>query len=410
MKQTSSKSHSSKPVTAMFEKLEGRQLMSVSPYIVNGTSNDDVIEISYGLDLVVATADTLDKNGGGGSPTILMGEMPVGPEAFANVSEDTTNASAADHQPPRQRVGHHRRRDCDDPKPGCGARPDRQRNAGERRRQRHHFVGVRIHPGLLDTIFNRLVVTVNGVSTSPQLQPGQTIQVDAMAGNDKVTIKGDRTGVVVNGGFGDDRIIGAAGNDTLNGEFGNDFIDGGTGADVMSGGEGADTIDYGSRSSRVTVNLDGAANDGYSGEADNVAADFEVVNGGWGNDYLTASDAVGRTYNGGFGNDLIMAGAGDDVIHGGRGRRHVARRRRQGRDLRRQRRRRHLRRHRRRPPVRRHRRGLHPRRGRRRRDRHARRHAVGPAPSATPATTASGSTPRAPRSSRTPLRSRRSRA
>ncbi|HEX8915618.1 MAG TPA: hypothetical protein VF796_24910, partial [Humisphaera sp.] len=40
--------------TAAFETLEGRQLMSVSPYVVNGTNGNDVITVNYGLNLTVA--------------------------------------------------------------------------------------------------------------------------------------------------------------------------------------------------------------------------------------------------------------------------------------------------------------------------------------------------------------------
>lgn len=95
----------------------------------------------------------------------------------------------------------------------------------------------------------------------------------------------DATGSELRGGPGPDvlagasqgdRLLGDEGNDTLAGGGGSDLLDGGPGADQMSGGPGTfDRVDYSKRSRPVTATFDGVANDGESGEADNIGLDVE---------------------------------------------------------------------------------------------------------------------------------------
>ena len=82
----------------------------------------------------------------------------------------------------------------------------------------------------------------------------------------------------------DDSLDGGAGTDTLTGNAGNDTFPQGSapdGNDTLNGGADSDTVDYANRTSAVSVTLDGTANDGdvATTENDNVAADFETVNG-----------------------------------------------------------------------------------------------------------------------------------
>src|SRR5213075_615176 len=94
------------------------------------------------------------------------------------------------------------------------------------------------------------------------------------------------------GGSGDDTLIGSADANVLSGGFGDDTLDGGAGADVLNGGPGtADLADYSGRAAAnpVTVTLDGVANDGGSGENDNVGTDVENIDGGAGDDTLIGS-------------------------------------------------------------------------------------------------------------------------
>jgi hypothetical protein len=98
---------------------------------------------------------------------------------------------------------------------------------------------------------------------------------------------------VLNGGPGFDLLEGEGGNDTLDGCAGDDVLEGGRdndrlteckqpstavvpSADVLDGGSGIDTVEYGAGpgcSAAVTVTLDNQANDGMSGQHDNVKSD-----------------------------------------------------------------------------------------------------------------------------------------
>jgi Ca2+-binding RTX toxin-like protein len=162
--------------------------------------------------------------------------------------------------------------------------------------------------------------------------------MDGGAGPDSLTGGPGRD--VLNGGGNDDLLKGGGGDDSFNGGHGNDTLDGGSGKDGMVGGTGNDTTTYLSRTTAVTVTLDGQANDGAAGERDNVQT--ENVKGGSGNDSLSGDSGPNRlsgtngaddlsgssgddimaggpgadTLNGGPGNDTIFGGAGADILRG----------------------------------------------------------------------------------------------
>jgi len=123
---------------------------------------------------------------------------------------------------------------------------------------------------------------------------------------------------VLSGGDGDDTLLGGGGNDTLLGGAGDDLMSGGPGADTLDGGPGNDTVTYAADPLPVRVTFDGNANDGESGERDNVAATVETVVGGRGNDTLTG-DANPHTLIGGLGDDTLTGGNSDDTLVGGPG-------------------------------------------------------------------------------------------
>lgn len=71
------------------------------------------------------------------------------------------------------------------------------------------------------------------------------LTVNALAGDDVVDASGLAASALllsVNGGAGDDVIIGGAGNDTLNGNDGDDVVLGGPGQDVIDGGLGDNVV------------------------------------------------------------------------------------------------------------------------------------------------------------------------
>jgi Ca2+-binding RTX toxin-like protein len=106
------------------------------------------------------------------------------------------------------------------------------------------------------------------------------------------------------GGPGDDRLIGQAGRDTLQGDAGNDlldghgeidYLDGGPGDDVMQGGEGPDSLYAGG-----SINEPGPAGQ-------------DILDGGPGNDSLSDEDALDTTPE--IGLDALIGGEGSDYVY-----------------------------------------------------------------------------------------------
>jgi Ca2+-binding RTX toxin-like protein len=136
-------------------------------------------------------------------------------------------------------------------------------------------------------------------------------------GNDRLT--GGRGADVLDGGPGADELRGGAGPDRLSGGSDADHLFGGSGNDTVvsptfdgldkvSGGAGFDWIDYTGRAAAVRVSLDRKANDGRSGERDNVgvSGDVEGVLGGSGDDVIVGNAA----------RNILKGAAGADTITG----------------------------------------------------------------------------------------------
>ena len=127
--------------------------------------------------------------------------------------------------------------------------------------------------------------------------------------------------ITIYGGAGNDTLRGGNGDDTLNGGDGNDTFTTGAAADgndVVVGGAGTDTADYSTRTAAVSLSLNATADDGATGETDNIGSDIEVLKGGMGDDTLTGG-AGNDTIFGGPGNDTIAGGAGADILNGDAG-------------------------------------------------------------------------------------------
>jgi Ca2+-binding RTX toxin-like protein len=154
------------------------------------------------------------------------------------------------------------------------------------------------------------------------------------AGND--IVYGGTEADLIEGGTGNDSLYGDAGADTLTGSAGTDYLNGGAdndsvdggadgdkvigdlGNDTYIGGAGADNVDYTGRTVSLSLSLDGQANDGATGETDNISDDFETVIGGNVADTITGN-ANANSLNGGAGNDTIVGGDGNDKLYGGAG-------------------------------------------------------------------------------------------
>jgi len=144
----------------------------------------------------------------------------------------------------------------------------------------------------------------------------------------------------INGGSGDDVIIGNDAKNTIKGNGGNDVISGGAngatcnaadgdallGGDgndtfilaaanckaVLTGGDGDNVADFSGRSAALQLRNNGTADDGegsMGAEGVNIGTDIKKMIGGFGADNIT----------GGAGDDIIVGGPGADVITGGTG-------------------------------------------------------------------------------------------
>jgi hypothetical protein len=160
---------------------------------------------------------------------------------------------------------------------------------------------------------------------------------DGGPGSD-VLLGGNGSNDLLLGGSGDDVLNGLGGNDSVGGGSGADQVTGGDGNDQLTGNAGADTfrgqggidvVSYRERRNAVKVLIDGVANDGESGEGDNVMPDVENVEGGNGNDEIVDFFGAGNAFIGGPGSDKLVGsvgndqklvgGPGDDNIDGGHG-------------------------------------------------------------------------------------------
>ncbi|MGH2944393.1 MAG: calcium-binding protein, partial [Solirubrobacteraceae bacterium] len=151
---------------------------------------------------------------------------------------------------------------------------------------------------------------------------GLTVQLDGGTGDD--TLASDAGTGKVQGGPGNDtltgrRLDGGTGDDTVQGTDGDDEeLVGGPGADKIDGNGGVDTASYPDRSGPIRVTLDGVANDGATGEGDDVRT--ENVHGGSGDDVLIGDDGPNELGNSIGGNDQLAGGGGPDRLIGGPGR------------------------------------------------------------------------------------------
>jgi hypothetical protein len=142
------------------------------------------------------------------------------------------------------------------------------------------------------------------------------------AGNDVLTGTSGRD--VLCGLGGNDVLKGLAGDDVLRGGGGNDILIGGRGADLITGGTGKDLTKYDDHTAAVVVTIGSLANDGATGEHDDVRADVERVWGGPGADKLTAASVAAELrglggadrLTGGAARDLLIGDGGNDYLDG----------------------------------------------------------------------------------------------
>lgn len=116
--------------------------------------------------------------------------------------------------------------------------------------------------------------------------------------------------LVLEGGSGEDELVGRNGDDTLSGVGGNDVIKGRGGADKLIGGDGHDSV-IGGRGDDLAFG--DAGNDrlfGFGGD--------DYLKGNDGDDMLSGNQG-NDTLAGSSGNDELRGGHGDDLLNGGQG-------------------------------------------------------------------------------------------
>jgi hypothetical protein len=162
---------------------------------------------------------------------------------------------------------------------------------------------------------DQLRVTINGTQAGTATAADLTlIDIDAGRGNDQITLRLDPAAVSaavhVNGGSGNDHIVGSSLPETLSGGSGDDQIDGGGGDDTIDGGSGRDNITGGDGNDSL---LGGKSNDTVAGGWGD-----DQLDGGAGNDTLDGGDDA-DTLSGSSGKDTLTGGPGADALIGGKG-------------------------------------------------------------------------------------------
>ena len=106
------------------------------------------------------------------------------------------------------------------------------------------------------------------------------LDVNSLGGEDSITAAAGLAPLILldlDGGTGNDTIVGAEGIDTISGDDGNDKISGFAGADMIKGGDGNDTI------------TGGPGDDSVNGEG---GSDVLIWNDGDGSDLLEGGEGV----------------------------------------------------------------------------------------------------------------------
>lgn len=150
----------------------------------------------------------------------------------------------------------------------------------------------------------------NGAVTDFATGAVSGIEVDALSGNDVVTMESIPVPATLIGGDGHDYLGGSKGRDSLRGGNGNDTLLGAGSRDTINGDAGDDRLDGGDDADTLTDLLGNNSFLGCKGNDTLTAGDGnDMLAGLWGHDKLLA----------GGGNDTLDGGEGTDTLDGGEG-------------------------------------------------------------------------------------------
>ena len=170
-----------------------------------------------------------------------------------------------------------------------------------------------------------VTASIDGIANDGRAGEGDNVGADVEAvlggaGSDALsggagpdTLQGGDGSDTLSGNGGNDTLLGEGGSDSLQGGDGEDSLDGGAGGDFLGGGAGTDTGDWSQRSLPLNISIDGVANDGEAGEADNAGTDVENLVAGAGDDTLGARDGTDASVACGPGTDAATVDSGEAV-------------------------------------------------------------------------------------------------
>ncbi|MFE0755255.1 calcium-binding protein [Inquilinus sp. NPDC058860] len=134
------------------------------------------------------------------------------------------------------------------------------------------------------------------------------------AGNDILDFFGVAAGQRLEGGGGDDDVLGGSGVDTLIGGAGDDMLRGRAGADILDGGDGSDFANFQQSGAAVTVDLLAGSGSGGDAQGDQLS-NIENLYGSSHDDQLTGND-IRNIIGGELGDDTLAGNGGDDSLSG----------------------------------------------------------------------------------------------
>ena len=167
------------------------------------------------------------------------------------------------------------------------------------------FGGVQADRISLTASHGVLSVTVNDQTRTFTPRSVKSIRIDALAGDDSVTLGAGIIGASIYGGDGNDSLLGGPGKDVLYGGDGDDSLYGGLGGDSLYGEAGSDSL--------VGDQGHDLLNGGLGADTLLGALGNDSLEGGKGRDYLDASDG-NDSLTGGLGRDLLVGGAGTNAF------------------------------------------------------------------------------------------------
>lgn len=135
---------------------------------------------------------------------------------------------------------------------------------------------------------------------------------------DDTVFGGDGNDLILTGP-GDDFVLAGNGNDFVNSGLGDDTVDGGSGRDVIYANAGDDVVDGGDSADRIfggpgdDLLFGGRGSDSITGNLGD-----DLIRGGRGNDELRGVQG-NDNLRGGRGHDRLIGGDGDDWLHGDQG-------------------------------------------------------------------------------------------